>query len=315
MNTILKNQTIALVIPCFNESVTIGKVIKDFRIILEKNNHNYTIYVYNNNSTDQTAEIALKYGAIVRNVTKQGKGHVLRKAFSDINADILLIVDGDDTYDPNTAGDLIRHIENGDSDMTIANRKSVHRTAYRLGHKTGNKLLTKSVNIIFGNDVNDMLSGYRALSKKFYKSIPVTSKGFEIETEISIQALKMQIDIIEIQSYYKERPALSYSKLSTFSDGWNILILIFNLFRQDKPFLFFGLISFLCFLIFASLFLPIITIFLETGEVLKFPTLIVSIGVLVISILSFYTGLILDNVTKGRNENKMLFFLNNKQEK
>ncbi len=299
---------LAVLIPCFNEELTVGKVVQDFRSALP----NSDIYVFDNNSTDRTAEIALKNGAIVNHVQEKGKGNVVRNMFFSIDADIFLMVDGDDTYDPTTAKKLVDLVSSKKCDMSVANRKEVSNAAYRPNHKLGNKILTGTVNFIFGDKINDMLSGYRAMSRQFVNSFPVASSEFEIETEITVHALKIGIEIHEVPSTYKIRPEGSVSKLKTYSDGWKIMITIFNLFRQEKPLLFFSIISIIAAVLSLALFYPILIEFQNTGLVLKFPTLIVSVGVAIMSILSLYTGLILDTVTKGRNEAKAMLFLNHK---
>ena len=301
---------IAVLIPCFNEELTIGKVIQDFRSVLPHSN----IYVFDNNSTDKTADIAKKHGAIVNHVQERGKGNVVRSMFFSIDADIFLMVDGDDTYDPSTAKKLINLVSSKKCDMSVANRREVSTKAFKSNHKLGNKILTGTVNFIFGNKINDMLSGYRAMSRQFVNSFPVASSKFEIETEISVHALKIGIEIHEVPSAYKERPEGSISKLKTYSDGWKIMNMIINLFRQEKPLLFFSIISIIFAVLSLALFYPILIEFQNTGLVLKFPTLIVSVGISIMSIISLYAGLILDTVTKGRNEAKAMSFLNHKQQ-
>ncbi len=302
----IMEKSIAILIPCYNEEKTIKNVILDFKDIFKKSN----IYVYDNNSTDNTAAIALDSGAIVRYEKKQGKGNVVQRMFSDIDADIYLLVDGDSTYDPLTAPTLVDAVANSSCEMAVASRNEVSSLAYRTGHKTGNTLLTGSVNIIFGKNITDMLSGYRAMSKSFVKTFPILSSGFEIETEITIHALGLNAPVLEFESLYSQRPENSESKLQTYSDGWKILILILRLFRQEKPLVFFSLISVILAVVSIGIVLPILSEYYDTGLVNKLPTAILSMGIMLVSIISFSLGLILDTVTTGRSELKKLFFLN-----
>ena len=295
----------AILVPCFNEEKTIKKVISDFK----KNVPKAKIYVYDNNSTDKTYLIAKKAGAIVRKEETRGKGNVVRRMFSDIEADVYIIIDGDSTYDSSIANKLIKTLHEESLDMIVAKRKAKSSEAYRLGHKFGNRLLSKTVNKMFGNDITDTLSGYRALSKRFVKSFPSLSSGFEIETELTIHALSLKMPVKEIQANYYHRPKGSESKLNTYSDGIRILFLIFKLIRLEKPITFFTFISIVLAILSIFFGLPIISVYLETGLVPRLPTALLSTGIMILSMLSLATGLILDNVTRGRLEIKRLFYL------
>ncbi|MDC1066020.1 glycosyltransferase family 2 protein, partial [Candidatus Pseudothioglobus singularis] len=267
------------------------------------------IYVYDNNSSDNTAKIANESGAIVRKVRKQGKGYVLQQMFSQINAEVYLLVDGDSTYDVKTAPELINAVLQDGYDMAVACRKAVDSSSYRVGHKFGNKLLTGAVNKIFGDSAKDMLSGYRSLSNRFVKSFPINSTGFEVETEITIHAFELKMAVIEIPSLYKPRPENSISKLNTYSDGIRILLVIINLFRQEKPLVFFFIIAIVLALISTILIFPVLLEYLKSGLVPRLPSAILSMGIMLVSILFVISGLILDTVTKGRQEIKRLKFL------
>jgi glycosyltransferase involved in cell wall biosynthesis len=304
----MKNNKIAVLIPCFNEEATIKDVVLEFKEVIPE----ATIYVYDNNSSDNTANIALKSGAIVRHVRKQGKGYVLQQMFAQIYAEVYLIVDGDSTYDAKVAPKLVNSVLFDGYDMSVAFRKEVESSSYRTGHKFGNMLLTGVVNKIFGDSIKDMLSGYRALSYRFVKSFPINSTGFEVETEITIHALELKMAITEIPSLYKPRPENSISKLKTYSDGWRILLMIINLFRQEKPLVFFFIIALLLALISTILIFPVLMEYFETGLVPRLPSAILSMGIMIISILCIVSGLILDTVTKGRQEMKRLNFLRRK---
>lgn len=297
---------IAVVIPCYNEEVTIGRVISDFRKYLP----DASIYVYDNNSTDRTKEVAREYGAIVFKEKRQGKGNVIRSAFRNIEADFYFIVDGDATYDASIAPMMLQEAIENQYDLVNCIRNPVESSVYRPGHAFGNILLTKVVNIIFGNYIKDMLSGYKLLSRRFVKSFPIQSNGFDIETEIAIHALQMQCNIGHVKGNYYERPSGSYSKLKTFRDGIRILKLILQLFRHERPLLFFSSIGFIMVIISLILGLPVVYYYLQTGLVPRLPTAILSMGIMIIAFLSFLAGIVLDTITKGRIENKMLVYLN-----
>lgn len=297
--------SVAVLIPCYNEEKTIGQVVSSFKKYLP----NAVVYVYDNSSEDNSAEIAREAGAIVAYVSARGKGNVVRKMFADINADIYIMADGDTTYTASDAPKMIAALKKTNSDMVVAVRKEKSDKAYREGHKIGNKLFNLILRALFNSDFSDIFSGYRAFSRRFVKTFPVTSNGFEIEAELSIHAITLSIPYTEIDSIYLERPKNSFSKLSTFADGFKILFSIINLLRETRPLFFFGLIS--VFLFFLSIFLayPIITEFLETGLVPRIPTAILSTGTMMISFVSLICGLILDSISKTRLDMKKLHYL------
>jgi glycosyltransferase involved in cell wall biosynthesis len=288
---------IAVLIPCYNESSTIKKVIEDFKRELP----NADIYVYDNNSVDRTDEIALSLGAIVRYEYRQGKGNVIRTMFRDIDADCYLMVDGDDTYPAEFAQQMVETVLNKKADMVIGDRLSstYFSENKRKFHNMGNVLVRKLVNSIFKGNVKDIMTGYRAFSPAFVKSFPVMSKGFEIETEMTIHALDKNLSISSIPVTYRDRPMGSISKLDTYFDGFNILKTVFLFYKNYKPFSFFGFISLFFVLIAAILFIPIFITYLNTGLVPKFPTLITSAFFALGAIQSFTCGLILDTVNKN----------------
>lgn len=297
---------IAVLIPCLNEELTIAKVIGDFNSCIP----NSSIYVYNNLSTDRTSEVARKTGAKVFDEPNRGKGNVTRRMFADIEADIFIMVDGDDTYDASQAKKLVNHLINNNLDMVVATRKADdNEKAYRWGHVFGNWMLTRSVSFLFGRGFTDMLSGYRVMSRRFIKSFPISSKGFEVETEITIHALQVGASFEEVETKYNERPDGSESKLSTFIDGYKILKMIFLLFKEEKPFQFFGLFSLLFFIFSITLFVPILLNFIDTGLVPKLPSAILSVSLMLLSFLSLIAGLILDSLSRSRKEVKRLNYL------
>lgn len=296
---------IAVLVPCYNEAQTVGHVIAGFRQSVPK----AVIYVYDNNSRDETKAIARAAGAIVRSETNQGKGHVVRRMFSDIEADAYLLVDGDNTYDASVAGTMVDLLLQEKLDMVVARRVDNSETAYWAGHRFGNTMLTAAVGRLFGRRCNDMLSGYRVLSRRFVKSFPVFTRGFEIETEMTVHALTLQMPIREIDTCYRERPAGSTSKLRTYRDGLRILSTIFHLFREERPLLFFSLISALFALTSLGLAYPVIVEFLETGLVRRFPTAILATGMAILAALSLASAFILDTVTHGRRSDALLHAL------
>ena len=312
MNNIDKKEIsqprIAVLIPCYDEEVTITKVIHNFQSALP----DAVIYVYDNNSTDRTADIARAAGAVVRFEKRQGKGNVMRSMFRDIEADFYIMTDGDNTYDAGLAASMLKLAIDSHYDVVNCIRKGDESQAYRPGHVLGSKLLTKAVNAIFGNYIQDMLSGYKVLSRRFVKSFPIQSMGFDIETEIAIHALQLQIPIAHVEGNYYARTPGSESKLRTVYDGFKILKLIISLFRHEKPLPFFSYIGFILVIISLALGIPVVYHFFETGLVPKLPTAVLSMGIMLIAFLSFMTGIILDTVTKGRIENKMIAFLQNK---
>lgn len=297
--------SIAVLVPCLNEEAAIGKVVSDFRAALPT----ATVYVYDNNSTDKTIEVATAAGAVVRRERRPGKGNVVRRMFQDIEADIYVMVDGDDTYDAAVAPQLVDRLLDEQLDMVVGRRIETHQAAYRAGHRLGNRVLTGMVARLFGAQIEDMLSGYRVFSRRFVKSFPSSSREFEIETELTVHAMQMRMAVSEIDTDYKERPPGSTSKLRTFRDGWRILLTIMNLVRNERPLLFFALIALLLVAIATALGVPIIFDYLDTGLVPRFPTAILASALMVIAVIALATGAILDVVAHVRREAKRLVYL------
>lgn len=302
----LKHLDIAVLVPCYNEATAIGDVIHSFQQALP----NATIYVYDNNSDDDTIEVAMLAGAVVRSEKRQGKGNVVRRMFADIEADIYVMVDGDDTYDAAAAPLLIEKMISENLDMVNGKRVSNAELAYRPGHKFGNKLLTSLVKMFFGSGIDDMLSGYKVFSRRFTKSFPSLSSGFEIETELTVHALELRMPIAEVDTVYGSRPEGSESKLSTFADGFRILRTIAILIKGERPLQFFSAIFGMLLIAALILSIPLITTYLETGLVPRLPTAVLITGMTLLSFLSLACGLILDTVTRGRQELKRLQYLN-----
>jgi glycosyltransferase involved in cell wall biosynthesis len=298
-------ESIAVLIPCYNEEETIGRVVRDFRSALPL----AQIYVYDNNSTDGTSAGAAAAGAIVRNEPRQGKGNVVRRIFADIEASAYVLVDGDGTYDPTDAARMLALLKKQRLAMIVGRRVEESTRAYRSGHVLGNKVFTGSVGWLFGTSFNDILSGYRVFSRAFVKSFPAFSGGFEIETELTVHALTLGLPVAEVPTRYGARPAGSDSKLSTYRDGWRIVWAIFTLFKNEKPLAFFFGVGGLLLLGSLVLAYPLVVTFLKTGLVPRFPTAILCTGLAVSSLLMFSCGLILDTVTKGRRETKKLAYL------
>ena len=296
---------VAVLIPCYNEETAIGKVVGDFRQALPQ----ATIYVYDNNSRDRTAEVARAAGAIVRTETLQGKGNVVRRMFADIEADIYVLVDGDATYDAASAPKMIKVLVDGPLDMVNGARVTTIQKAYRPGHRFGNWLLTSMAAWIFGDRFRDMLSGYRVMSRRYVKSFPALVTGFETETELTVHALELRMPTAEIETPYKERPPGSVSKLSTFHDGFRIFWTILVLVKEERPMQFFSLFSGFLALLAIVLVIPIVIEFLHTGLVPRFPTFIFATGLMILSFLSLTCGLVLDTVTRGRREMKLMRYL------
>jgi glycosyltransferase involved in cell wall biosynthesis len=301
----MSSMQVAVLVPCFNEEAAIQKVVSDFRAALP----DAVVYVYDNNSTDKTTEVALAAGAEVRREFRRGKGNVVRRMFQDIEADIYVMVDGDDTYDASVASKLVDRLVADNLDMVVGRRVETHQAAYRAGHRLGNAVLTGLVRWLFGANIVDMLSGYRVFSKRFVKSFPSFSREFEIETELTVHAMQMQMAVAEVDTNYKERPPGSTSKLRTFRDGWRILMTITNLMRNERPLLFFGLIGFLLSAVAIALGIPVLLEYFDTGLVRRFPTAILCSGLGVIAVISVATGLILDLVAHVRRETKRLAYL------
>ena len=296
---------IAVIVPCFNEAAAIDKVVREFRASLPT----ATVYVYDNNSTDNTAEVARAAGAEVRREMRRGKGNVVRRMFQDIDADIYVMIDGDDTYDAAIAPVLVDKLVAENLDMLVGRRIETHQAAYRTGHRLGNRVLTGLVAWLFGSQIDDMLSGYRVFSRRFVKSFPASSREFEIETELTVHAMQMKMALAEVDTNYKERPPGSVSKLRTFRDGWRILVTIINLMRNERPLLFFTLIGLLFILVGVGLALPVFFEYLDTGFVRRFPTAILSFTLGIIAVVCVATGLILDLVAHVRREAKRLAYL------
>jgi len=296
---------IAVLIPCYNEAVAIGAVVRDFRAALPA----ARIYVYDNNSKDGTAKVAAEAGAIVRHEPWQGKGNVVRRMFSDIEADIYLLVDGDGTYHAPSAPTLITALLDQQLDMVVGARVERGQGAYRPGHRFGNAMLTGLVSKIFGRTIRDMLSGYRVFTRRFVKSFPAMSAGFEIETELSVHALELRMKTAELDTPYGERPQGSFSKLSTYRDGWRILKLVSHLVKEERPADFFGAAFLTLLLLSLALGVPVVIEFMQTGLVPRFPTAILSTGIMLLAFLSLTCGIILETVTTARREMKRLAYL------
>jgi glycosyltransferase involved in cell wall biosynthesis len=296
---------IAVVVPCYNEEAAIAKVVADFRAALPE----ATIYVYDNNSSDDTMKVARAAGAIVESELRRGKGNVVRRMFADVEADIYVLVDGDDTYEAAASRAMVDRLIAEKLDMINGRRISDIQAAYRPGHRLGNRLLTGIVQYIFGDPIQDMLSGYRVFSRRFVKSFPTVAEGFGIETEMTVHALQLRMPIAEMPSAYKDRPAGSASKLRTYRDGILILNTILGLVRQERPMTFFGIIAGLLAIVAVVLAYPVVVTFAQTGLVPRFPTAILATGIMLAAFLSLTSGVILDSVTRGRWEVKRLQYL------
>jgi len=296
---------IAVILPCYNEAGAIAQTVRDFAAALPS----ATIYVYDNNSTDGSRDIALAAGAIVRPVRQQGKGHVVRRMFADVDADIYIMADGDATYEAAAAPGLVDLMLAENLDMVVGCRKTEVEEAYRRGHRMGNWALTTLLKRLFGRSFTDILSGYRVFSRRFVKSFPVLSAGFEIETEISVHALELAMPVAERVTAYAARPEGSESKLSTYRDGWRILRTIIQLYRIERPIWFFGGIGLGLMLLALLLAAPLLPTYLATGQVPRLPTAILATGLVTIGVLSWMCGLILDTVVRGRREVKRLAYL------
>lgn len=297
---------IAILIPCYNEAKTIKKVVEDFKRVFE--GQDVTIYVYDNNSTDGTSEIASAAGAVVRHEYQQGKGNVIRRMFREIDARCYIMADGDDTYPAEYAPEMARKVLERKVDMVVGDRlSSTYFTENkRPFHNFGNSLVRKSVNILFRNNIKDIMTGYRAFSYQFVKSFPVLSKGFEIETEMSIHAVEKNMFMDNVIIDYRDRPEGSESKLNTYTDGFKVLMTIAKLFAHYKPLAFFGMVAAFLLLLAVGLFLPVLFDYFRSGEVARFPTLIVSGFIGISSICSLFTGLILKSIQhKNRQDFEM----------
>ena len=296
---------VAILVPCYNEATTIAKVVGDFRRVLP----NAIIHVFDNNSVDGTADRALEAGAQVRAVRLQGKGHVVRRLFADVEADVYLLVDGDDTYHADSADQLVQLVWRQGHDMAVAVREATVEAAYRVGHVFGNRLLTGFLAWLFGRPCRDVLSGYRAFSRRFVKSFPVLSAGFEIETELTVHALELHMPVGEVVTPYKDRPEGSVSKLNTWGDGFRILRTIVRLFNAERPLAFYGAASMLFATTAMVLAVPLVLTWLHTGEVPRLPTAVLATGLMLVAALSATAGIVLDMVARGRREAKMLAYV------
>jgi glycosyltransferase involved in cell wall biosynthesis len=296
---------VAVLLPCYNEEAAIAQTVAGFRAALP----GATIFVYDNNSSDRTCEVAAAAGAVVRRERMQGKGNVVRRMFADVEADIYIMADGDATYDPAAAPELVRRLVDEQLDMVVGARKSEVEEAYRRGHRLGNRLFTGLLSSLFGRTFSDIFSGYRVFSRRFVKSFPALSRGFETETEISVHALELAMPVAEVVTAYGARPEGSQSKLSTYRDGWRIMKTILHLFRIERPVLFYGGFAAALAALALVLAIPLIVTFAQTGLVPRFPTAVLVTGLMIVSFISFAVGLILDTVVRGRREVRRLFYL------
>ena len=296
---------IAVLLPCYNEEAAIAQTVAGFRAALP----GATVYVYDNNSSDRTVAVARGAGAVVRQERIQGKGAVVRRMFADIDADVYVMADGDATYDAASAPRLVQRLVDEQLDMIVGSRVSQVQESYRRGHRFGNVLVTGMLARLFGRSFTDILSGYRVFSRRFVKSFPSLSAGFEIETEISVHALELKMPCAEIETPYFARPEGSTSKLSTYGDGWRILSTILTLYRIERPLLFFGLAGGLLLLLALVLAAPLVVTYLHTGLVPRMPTAVLATGLVILAALSLFAGLILDTVVRGRREVRRLAYL------
>ena len=294
---------IAVLVPCYNEEAAVATVVADFRKALPA----AEIYVYDNNSRDRTAALAREAGAIVRSERRQGKGHVVRRMFADVEADVYVLVDGDATYDAPSAPRMIDRLLDDHLDMVVGLRVDQVQAAYRLGHRTGNRMLTGFLASTFGHAFKDILSGYRVFSRRFVKSFPVLSDGFEIE--LAVYALELSLPVAEVETPYYARPEGSFSKLNTWRDGFRILGTMLKLYRSERPLRFFTAIGILLAVASVILAIPVLITFIETGLVPRLPTAVLAMGLMIMALLSVSSGLVLDTVTRGRREMKMLAYL------
>lgn len=296
---------IAVLLPCYNEEGAIGKTVADFRAVLP----DAAIYVYDNNSKDRTAEVAAAAGAIVRREPQQGKGAVVRRMFADVEADVYVMTDGDDTYEAAVAPAMIRRLVDEKLDMVAGRRIETADAAYRRGHRFGNWLLTSLVRWFFNSPFDDMLTGYRVMSRRFVKSVPFTASGFGVETELTIHVARMMTPVAEVDTAYKERPEGTESKLKTYRDGWRILMTIGKLVRQERPLVFYGVLGGLFVLLSLGVGLPVVIEFLRTGFITTLPSAVLAASLMLLGALTIGAGLILDSVTRGRWEVKRLHYL------
>ncbi|OWV79877.1 glycosyl transferase [Rhizobium sp. R635] len=299
------NLNIAVLLPCYNEAATIGRVVQGFRAMLP----DAAIHVYDNNSTDGTALQAMLAGAHVVRERRQGKGHVVRRMFADIEADIYIMADGDGTYAPEDAEELVRTLLTERADMVVGTRRGVHADAGRQGHALGNRLFNMLYRTIFGPDFTDIFSGYRAFSRRFVKSFPAVSGGFEIETEMSVHASRLKLPVSELELDYGRRPEGSHSKLSTFRDGGKILWMFAMLMKETRPFAFFSTISAAFMLASLGFMTPVLAEYFDTGLVSRMPTWVLSMALMMISFMLFTAGVILDSVARARAEQLRIHYM------
>lgn len=301
----MNEPSIAVLLPCYNEEAAIAQTVAAFRAALPQ----ATIYVYDNNSRDRTIEVARAAGAVVRSERMQGKGSVVRRMFADVDADIYVMADGDATYDASVAPAMVERLMIEGLDMIVGTRVHEAAEAYRRGHVLGNRAMTGFLAGLFGRSFTDIFSGYRVFSRRFAKSFPVLSAGFEIETEMSVHALELKMPVGEVETRYFARPEGSASKLSTYRDGWRILRTIGTLYRYERPMLFFGWVATLFAVLSVVLAIPLIITYVQTGLVPRFPTAILSTGLMILAFLNLFAGLILDTVVRGRREMRRLAYL------
>lgn len=309
LKTIDTAARIAVLLPCYNEGLSIKAVVENFRAVLPA----AKIYVYDNRSSDNTSEQARLAGAIVRTEPWPGKGNVVRRMFSDVDADVYIMADGDGTYDSRMAPEMIAYLLDGKLDMVVGTRKNIYQDAHRLGHGLGNRFFNGVYRSLFGPLFTDIFSGYRVFSRRFVKSFPAVSSGFEIETEMSVHASQLHMPTFEIHTDYGSRQEGSVSKLRTFQDAFRILFTFLILFKEIRPARFFGIIAILFFVAGLGLGLPLVFTYIETGLVPRFPTAILSTGLFILGSLSMLSGLILDSVARGRLEQKRLWYLTHPQ--
>jgi glycosyltransferase involved in cell wall biosynthesis len=301
----LSNARIAVLVPCYNEATTIAAIIRDFNRCLPT----AQVYVFDNNSTDDTVRIAREAGAIVRHVMAQGKGSVVRRMFADVEADAYIMVDGDDTYDASVAPQLVARLFDEGLDMLVGSRVTQEQAAYRFGHRFGNRLLTGCLAAVFGRTFHDILSGYRVFSRRYVKSFAAHSTGFEIETELTVHALELRLPVAEVETVYKARPEGSFSKLNTYRDGARILLTILRLFKSERPLTFYSIGALLCALLSVGLAVPLLATYVETGLVPRLPTAVLCAAIMLLAVILQVCGIVLDAVTKARIEQKRFAYL------
>lgn len=300
-----KNGRIAVLIPCHNEEAAIRHVVRGFKAALP----DAVVHVYDNASTDRTANLAVTEGAVIGFEPSRGKGRVVRRMFADVEADVYVLVDGDATYDPADAATMIQLLQSRNLDMVIGARKASESEAYRPGHQFGNRLLNRVVAELFGDGVSDLLSGYRAFSRRFVKSFPGLATGFEIETELTVHALELGLPLAEVETVYRSRPVGSNSKLATVRDGARIAVVIGMLYKNERPLFFFGVVALILSVAAMLVGAPVIVTFADTGLVPRLPSAVLATGLSIMAALAFVTGLVLDTVTRGRKELKRLAYL------